>query len=293
MLPRLSLTIAARREARGLSQADLAAQLGIDVSTLCRYERGEVRPKKASVIAGLCELLAIAPREMDALYLDWLSAGQQRLTIRGMDFLHEHGLDEYQLLHRLIEIDLAALPQITQRDEGTVDQWAPIFMHSPDSWRLLTDGARIVGYWHYLFLTPEAFAAIQSGARRDSELTCDDVIVPIHGLEDGPLRMYLVMIALDPVSFTPFSSGLLIRSLLAHHADYRARGLVIAECIAMSLSPGGDRLCARLGLSVATTLPAGPGGFVPRIFRQDGAALARTISGLQPPARARGARFSA
>lgn len=44
-------TIAAIREALGVTQADLAEKLGLDQSTISRMERGELVPDKRTMIA--------------------------------------------------------------------------------------------------------------------------------------------------------------------------------------------------------------------------------------------------
>jgi transcriptional regulator with XRE-family HTH domain len=68
--------LSALREARGLSQKQLAAKLRISVSTLSRHERGEASPR-------FDELLAL--REVLRVNLDFLATGEGPVGIQPAD----------------------------------------------------------------------------------------------------------------------------------------------------------------------------------------------------------------
>jgi transcriptional regulator with XRE-family HTH domain len=68
--------LSALREARGLSQKQLAAKLRISVSTLSRHERGEASPR-------FDELLAL--REVLRVNLDFLATGEGPVGIQPVD----------------------------------------------------------------------------------------------------------------------------------------------------------------------------------------------------------------
>ena len=44
-LPKLSVELIGRREARGLSRQDMSGLMGVDVATIARWELGKNRPK--------------------------------------------------------------------------------------------------------------------------------------------------------------------------------------------------------------------------------------------------------
>lgn len=56
------------REARGMSQNDLAAKLGVDQSTVSRIERGELEPSSSVKIifnAIIAPISAVAPTQQE------------------------------------------------------------------------------------------------------------------------------------------------------------------------------------------------------------------------------------
>jgi transcriptional regulator with XRE-family HTH domain len=58
--------LASRRKSLGYSQEHLAAELGVDRTTVGRWERGETDPQPY-VRAGLCKALKVTPAELDTL----------------------------------------------------------------------------------------------------------------------------------------------------------------------------------------------------------------------------------
>jgi len=52
------------REARGLSQKELAARLGCDPSLISKYETGRQVPRTPKLYLQLCAILAVSPGEL-------------------------------------------------------------------------------------------------------------------------------------------------------------------------------------------------------------------------------------
>jgi transcriptional regulator with XRE-family HTH domain len=58
--------LASRRKSLGYSQEHLAAELGVDRTTVGRWERGETDPQPY-IRASLCNALKVTPAELDTL----------------------------------------------------------------------------------------------------------------------------------------------------------------------------------------------------------------------------------
>jgi transcriptional regulator with XRE-family HTH domain len=251
VLPHLSTLLKARREARGLSQDQAAALLGVDKETVSRWERGKNKPSGQSVIEKLKEIYELLQSELDEAYLDWAlkeSENAPPYRIRGYEYLSELGIDEEQLLERLIEIDTAIVPNVTLKDEGTVAQWAPIFHASPFTWKLLTKGDQIIGYWHYVCLDDASFSRVKARELRDAEIALGMLEFPSYRHSESSFRMYITMIGIDSTHLNPFSGTKLMRSFLQDVELATNSGLFFSEIAAVAFTPYGLSLCREFGM---------------------------------------------
>lgn len=249
-LPLLSLTLIARREARGLSQAELAEKVGSDTTTVSRWETGKNRPKGKETLEALKEVLAIEQRDLDRLFLDWISDEQEmkRYSIQGYEFLEAQGIDEYDLLDRLIAIDTAVIPEIKREEEGTTEQWAPIFHASPYTWKLLTTGNEVAGYWHYLCLNDYQFQMAKDGKLKESNLRDDMLVHLTHSGSEKNYKMFISMIAIDSKHHTPERSSLLLLSFAREFGRLAKAGFFFSEICAVAFTPIGLQMCMDFGM---------------------------------------------
>ena len=97
------------------------------------------------------------------------------LNIASLSDVYEWGWTGYDLLESLItDIDLRTLPALTEKAEGTPEQWVPVFVNHPDTWRLLIAGPKqIVGYWHFVPLLDDMYDFAKRGELSDSDITCN------------------------------------------------------------------------------------------------------------------------
>jgi len=259
-IPRLSLEISARREARGMSQSALAERLGVDAVTIHRYEKGQAKPRRPEVIAALREALDFSQAELDALYLDWaiLNAnGSSDYAMQGYACLEAAGMDEHELAERLIEIDTSLLPDIVELDEGTPEQWAPIFHASPCTWQVLVHHGRIVGYWHYLILKQDIFDRVMRGEIRDSMLAVEHLDTPVAIIGDDAYFAYIVMAAIEPAHRNPATSKMLFQSLIRSLCHAAEDGIFFAAVGTVAVTADGCSIAQRLGMKPVCSLPFG------------------------------------
>jgi len=273
MAPLLSIHLKARRDARGLSQEEAGELLSVDKDTISRWERGKNRPSGPSLIESLKREYAISQPELDDWFAEWaINAleSDNQYFIRGYEYLAAAGIDEDELLGRLIAIDAALVPRLTFLDEGSVEQWAPIFQSSPFSWRLLTWGDQIVGYWHYVYLKEEYFSQVKQGTLRDSEIRISMLDYPSLVDKTKSHKMYIIMIGVHGSHQHLGPGSKLVRSLVTEIARSAANGQFVSEFVAVAYTPQGITLCSDFGMTLVGRHTAAPDGELAEIFYATG-----------------------
>ncbi len=275
MLPRLSLEIAGRREARGLTQMDLAEMLEVDAASVHRWERGQARPRRPAVIRALMAELGFSQAELDRLYVDWIGGRMLepgRFRVEGCAYLQRVGMDEYDLLDRLLEIDTQMIPGLAMADCGDAEQWVPLFHALPDCWRLVTCDDRVAGYWQYLVVDDACSRLIGEGRLRDSQFVLEHLVSPLPITGAETYHGYLVAIGMDQAYANPTSEMLLLRSLMTHFGDLARQGVFFATIHTRAFTHFGADLARRLGFAPVPGCVEGPG----RLFRMEGRDIARS-----------------
>lgn len=249
-VPSLSAAIQARREARGLSQAQLARMAGLSVNTVSRWEQGRFRPKGKAVIAFLKDTLDFTQDELDKLFLEWVmrDARSTAPRIEDASFLTRSGLSYHDLLDRLLEIDFAAIPQLTPDDGGEAAHWAPIFEAQPHTWRLLVIGDYIIGYWHVLHLKRKVYEKLKSGQMSEGQLRVDDLANWSAAYTGVPAHLFISAIVVEPQHQHPHHGMMLIRALLTEIDRLIVDGFAITEFCTVAYSPNALHLCRSLGM---------------------------------------------
>lgn len=168
--------------------------------------------------------------------------------IEGEEYLDRNHYSYADLLKRLIGLDHATLPGVNPMNEGTVEQWVPIFKADPEAWRLLVFRKKIIaGYFSAFSLTDEAYAEIQAGSLADSELSAD-MIKPLD--EPGLHKLYVCTL----IGLHDFDAGgdrvadRIFRALVRHLLRLGKQGTLIEEICATAFSEDGERICRKVGL---------------------------------------------
>lgn len=279
MLPAIATLLKARREARGLSQDQAAMLLEVDKETVSRWERGKNKPSGPAVIKKLKRLYQIRQSELDDAYLDWTIRESDHALpyrIRGYEYLADLKIDEEQLLERLIEIDTSIVPSVTLLDEGTVEQWAPIFHASPFTWKLLTQGDQIIGYWHYICLNESSFSKVMARELRDAEIEPNMLEFPSYRHSECTFRMYITMIGIESLHLNLFSGTKLMRSFLQEIELATTSGLFFSDIAAVAFTPYGLSLCRDFGMQYLGRHNAAKLGSMADVFHLSGKQIPNT-----------------
>ena len=247
-VPSLSAAIQARREARGLSQAELARMAGLSVNTVSRWEQGRFRPKGKAVIAFLKDTLDFTQDELDKLFLEWVmrDARSTAPRIEDASFLHSTGMSYHALLERLLEMDHATIPHLSNEDAGDAAHWAKIFEAQPHGWRLLVQGNQIIGNWHFLHLKSPAFEAATAGKLSEGSLRLKDLADWSDAYTGQPAKLLVSALNVDVPFQHPTNGMLLIRSLLSEINRLIEDGFAVSEICTVAYSPNALHLCKSL-----------------------------------------------
>ena len=249
-VPRLSAAIQARREARGLSQAELARMARLSVNTVSRWEQGRFRPKGKAAIAFLKDTLDFTQDELDKLFLEWVmrDARSTAPRIEDVSFLNRTGMSYHALLERLLKIDHATIPHLSKEGSGDAAHWAKIFEAQPHGWRLLVQGNQIIGNWHFLHLKSPAFEAAKAGKLSEGSLRLRDLADWSDAYSGQPAKLLISALNVDVPFQHPTNGMLLIRSLLSEIDRLIADGVAVSEVCTVAYSPNALHLCKSLGM---------------------------------------------
>lgn len=176
-----------------------------------------------------------------------VDTGSRELTVAGEKEVFEWGWNGIRLLEEFIELDYATLDKLQISHEGSPDQWAPVFMEHPATWRMLISGPQeIRGYWHFAPLFPDDYQRAKDGSLLDSEITADRIqefAVP------GDYDIYFVQICLHP-HYRDLPHRLqLFRSVLETLTYLARQNVFIREICANAYTPVGHSICKSFGLT--------------------------------------------
>jgi hypothetical protein len=172
------------------------------------------------------------------------------LRIGGIDDVLSWGWTGTKLLEEFIRIDYATLANLDHASEGLPEQWAPVFMEHPDTWRMLLNAEdSIAGYWHMAPLFEDDYALAERGELLDSMITVDRVCCFELG---GVFSVYICQFCLLPEYRSTSAIRLLASSLWAVFGELAEHDVFIQNVCANAYTPEGESLSRSFGLSFRT-----------------------------------------
>jgi len=173
-------------------------------------------------------------------------ARRPAVSIATIEDVIDWGWDGVRLLEELVRLDYQTIHGLNEGNEGMPQQWAPVFMEHPDTWRLAVEGPeRIVGYWHFVPLFDDDYALASSGHMLDGQITADRVCY----LElPGVYKVYFVSICLLPKYRGLRNFRILLDALFDDLAALAERGVYFDEICANAFTGEGRALCRTLGM---------------------------------------------
>ncbi|MCB1824783.1 MAG: hypothetical protein KDJ54_09510 [Candidatus Competibacteraceae bacterium] len=179
--------------------------------------------------------------------LDWFRKQknpESPRVITSVDVL-SWGWNGEKLLKKLIALDRKILGDELTSDsrEGTVDQWAPLFMRDVDGWSAIAIDRQIIGYYSFFALIEDSYERAKRGHLLDSEVTIDNTVpFDVPGIYKG----YFVLIGADP----KFSGAgrKLLDSFFDNLQALAERGVLFEEMLANAFTADGKRTCEGFGM---------------------------------------------
>ncbi len=97
---------------------------------------------------------------------------QKTPVVADLDQLRSWGWSDKQIVQAAIDVRYETIKGLTPEHQPRLETWLPIFLNNPDGWRfLVTAQSTPVGMWHFISLTPSAFAAMVGGRLTHSKIT--------------------------------------------------------------------------------------------------------------------------
>lgn len=150
------------------------------------------------------------------------------------------------LLDRLIYLDYASMSSITKEEEGTLENWVPVFRKSPYTSRYLVDGdLNILGYWHFVALKEKLFNKAKKGLMLDYEITADEV----YSLnKKGRYAMYFVETVTHPDITNTDAAAMLDESFYDSVYDFARSGIFFTERLTNAITPDAVKRAIGFGM---------------------------------------------
>ena len=150
------------------------------------------------------------------------------------------------LLDRLIYLDYANMKGITKEEEGTHDNWVPVFKKSPYSSRYLVDGnLNILGYWHFVALKEKLFKKAKKGLMLDYEISTDNVYALNR---KGRYNMYFVETVTHPDITNTDAAAMLDESFYDSVYDFARSGIFFTERLTNAITPDAVKRAIGFGM---------------------------------------------
>jgi len=188
-----------------------------------------------------------AGASITAQRFDGLSRGAGTLEVADLAKVLSWGWTSRQLLEQIEMLDYRTMEGLTPSHAGNPDQWLPVFIDHPESWRVLVNAERrVVGYWHFVSLFPEDFLQAKDGRLVDAALSSERLkSFEIPGIH----QMYFAGFVVD----VPLQRSRALRQLLECLGDgldiLAAEGIFFDEVCANAFTPSGESMCKTLGLA--------------------------------------------
>lgn len=172
---------------------------------------------------------------------------ESTLVVAGIDELLSWGWDGKQFLQTLFDRDKETIEGLSAEYSGTIDQWIPIVMNHPYTWRIIVDKpGSIVGNWHFVSFDEAMFRKALRGTLRDKDITEDKVrYMDMPGWYD----IYFLAVFLLPRFRQRLENLLLLRkSILDHFTDLARQGVFINRICTHAYTPAGESFCKSFDL---------------------------------------------
>jgi len=172
----------------------------------------------------------------------------EHLTIADINDVLSWGWDGRRLVDQMIDLWYETIEGLTYEHVGEPEQWLPIFMEYPDTWRLFVSAPEtIAGYWHFLPLSEPLFALAKQGCLKDSHITTSGALLPME--KPGWYDIYAFTVCVRSGFRGVPVLMLMGKSFLDVVRKFAGKGIFIREICSNVFTPIGLGFNQALGLS--------------------------------------------
>ncbi len=169
----------------------------------------------------------------------------KRLSIAKFEEVVRWGWDGEILMKQIFNLDYANFSNLNQEREGSINQWAEIFMNYPKIWSILiAPPNKVIGYWCFLPLKKEYFQKAQEGTLQDSHIEnymFDDIDLP------GTYNLYFDTICIE-TEYRRIGFRLLWDAFILEISDLAKNSVFFEEICVNAYTSKGIGLCVSAGL---------------------------------------------
>lgn len=170
---------------------------------------------------------------------------RSRYRVATMYDVHQIGYDTTRFVDELLKMDYDTLAGLDEHHAGKLDQWVPVVENNPDGMRVLLDDKNaVVGYWHFVALSPAMFEKAMKGQLYDEEITVSSM--RILGLP-GVYQAYVVCISIQREHRGYTTMKLMFDAFVLTLAELAESDMYFSDMSACAFTPEGVALCESAG----------------------------------------------
>lgn len=163
------------------------------------------------------------------------------------DFVKNQFNNDYnKFLEAIDELDHQSFEGLLEEEEFLVAEASKIFKESPKTWRLLTYGKNIVGYWIFISLPDDIHEKFANREMMDSELNSSMLV---ETSLPGEYNCYFIAIIIHPDHQNYSAFQKLIKSMYQVFKIFADEGKYFKKISAISFGKQGENFCRKIGMS--------------------------------------------
>lgn len=168
-------------------------------------------------------------------------------TVLSADKLVSAGWTLKEVVRQIFALDHDVYEDLTAENEGTIEQWMPVYKQFPQSWRAIAKERQLIGYWQFAVFLPDFYESVKQGKLMEGNIDpieCYDLFdIP------GVYNMYIVSICLSEEFRNTVARQLLIDSFFDVLNELSKERVFFSEVMTNAYSVEGTSTCKAFRLT--------------------------------------------
>jgi hypothetical protein len=159
----------------------------------------------------------------------------------GLTELKIAGWSVQKLLNNIRDLDRKLYTNSGHEAIGNTEQWLPIFMNNPATWRaIITERDELAAYWQTAVVNDDLYLGLKAGLSNEGALTASSY-KPLTN--PGTFNLYFVSICINPAFRKAETSMLVIDSFFGALDDLSRKEIFFNEITGSACSDDGVQIC--------------------------------------------------